>query len=826
MMQAPYLVIPILLLTTGFYLISVILSKAGILTRIVHRKIWNLLLLISFLFSSVIGLLLAVKANYRFEWPWLETMIKWHVNAGILMTTVTIIHLGWHLSYYWNLFKKERSFPSVDQPGSMEAGASPFGKEVKAQALVLGFFTMAVQVLLIREITTVFQGNEVMMAWTLAAWMFLTGLGSWLGRSYRKASISPVLTRLFILMAFLPPLTVLAMNAGKNLFFLPGTLVNPVWFIIALLVLLTPLCLLSGYTFALLVKAGEKGKHRFALIYALETAGSLIGGVAVSFLLIRWLSVMESLLITSLPVLGVLWGFRKEKQLLSALVFVVTLLILFFVFPLDLKIKSLLFGNQEVMATYETPYGNITVCANGDEKTIFENGSALFTTGDAVVSEEFVHYAMLQHPAPQEVLLISGDLYAMSAAVFKYPGISRLDYVEINPGLTELVSRYRGTPTDDRIVTIPGDGRRFIQKSSDSWDVIIVAVPDPSSLQLNRYYTESFMASLTQRLKPEGVVIYGVSSSGNYLSPEKIKTEASLYHTLSQYLKHTIIIPGERDYFIASDGPLSARPGELSVFRGIGGNYVNADYMDDNSLQSRGEKILQEIKGTSGTNTDLKPLPVFFHTLRYFSQFMGRNYFLLVIPLVVLLIFILRMNPVTAGMFVTGLTASSTEILLIFWFQVAFGNLYSAIGIIFALFMGGLAMGSAAGDRYRTGRSHFLAGQLMLAGYMLLLPLIWRPGLGSSSPVLLWLIFIPALLIPSFLSGFQFVTTTRNYPSGEPRAAASVYAADLWGSALGALVITTLLVPLTGVFGSCFIIAGLNLLVAGLNLLQKKRETP
>lgn len=53
------------------------------------------------------------------------------------------------------------------------------------------------------------------------------------------------------------------MNLGRNLIFLPGTLVNPLWFVLVLLVLLGPLCLLSGYAFALLVKAGEEGKFRF-----------------------------------------------------------------------------------------------------------------------------------------------------------------------------------------------------------------------------------------------------------------------------------------------------------------------------------------------------------------------------------------------------------------------------------------------------------------------------------------------------------------------------------------------------------------------------------
>ena len=820
-MQAPYHIIPILLLSLGAYLVSSVLVKAGMLTRITHRKIWNTLLLISFLACGILGILLAVRVNYKLEWPWLETMMKWHVDAGILLSVVAAIHLGWHLSWYLKIFRKENPSNNATHPIIPDAALIAAPQKLKNLALMLGFFTMVVQVLLIREITTVFQGNEVMMAWTLAAWMFLTGIGSWLGRSFRKGSPMAAVTRVFLMMAFLPPLTAVVMNLGRNLIFLPGTLVNPLWFVLVLLVLLGPLCLLSGYAFALLVKAGEEGKFRFPLIYAVETAGSLLGGVAVSFLLIRWLSIMESLLLTSLLLVVVLWILRKEKRHIPAALLFLTLLSLFLVFPLDLKIKSLLFKTQEVVATHETPFGNLTVCRNGEEKTIFENGSLLFTTGDAIVSEEFVHYALFQHPAPEKALVVSGDLAAMAAEVFKYPGIKKLDYVEINPGLTKLIKPHIEISADERIAILRGDARRTIRRNRENWDVVIMAVPDPSSMQINRYYTDGFIKLLKQRLNTGGVVIYGISPSGNYISPEKINLEASLFHTLSGAFSHVRIVAWERDYFIASDDTLSVRMGELSTARGIQGSYVNAGYMDDFSVEAREKSIMENIGGITIKNTDMKPLPVFYHTLRYLSQFMGRNFSLLLIPALLVMIFLLRMNRVTAGMFVTGLTASSAEILLIFWFQVVFGNLYAAIGLIFALFMGGLALGSSAGNRVNTSRRHFLSGQLMLALFMVLLPLLWKSEQFIHSPFLLWVLFIPALLAPSFLTGFQYVATTRMYPAGEQRAAVSVYAADLWGSALGALVITTLLVPVAGVYGSCFIMAGLNLLVAGINLVRK-----
>jgi len=825
-MQAPYLVSPITLLTLGCYLCTALLVKTGIMQRVTHRKIWNSLLLISFVVAGILGILLAIRVNYKLDWPWMESLLKWHVDAGILMSIVATLHLVWHLSYYLNIFKRHNP-KGASEDAAILAGRSMDDKPVAArgilpEALALGFFTMVVQVLLIREITTVFQGNELMMGWTLAIWMVLTGLGSWLGRSFAKGSPGDLIHRMFLIMAFLPPLTVVAMDLGRNIFFLPGILVHPLWFITAMLFLLAPLCLLSGYSFALLVNARGAGHDRFAGVYTVETAGSLAGGVVVSFLLIRLFSIMESLLITSFLVAAMQWAIRKDIPAIISTLFLLAATLLFLLFPLELKMKSFLFENQKVLASHETPFGNITICENGDEKTVFVNGSALYTTGDAIVNEEFVHYAMLQHPSPRKVLLISGELAGMSAEILKYPGVGQLDYVEINPGLTKLISIFKAVPPDHRIRIIPGDARRFVQRTGETWDVVIVAVPDPSSLQLNRYFTSGFLSLLRKKLNQGAVVLYGISPAGNYISPGKTNLGAALYQTLAADFRHVLIIPGERDYFVASDDSLTARIGTLTGLRGISGSYVNGNYIDDASMVERGEYLRSRIAGVQVTNTDQKPLPVFYHTLQYLSRFGGGNVYLLLLPLLLLLLSFRSMHPVAAGMFITGFTASSAEILLIFWFQVVFGNLYAALGLIFALFMGGLALGSFAGNRLQTGKRHFLTGQLLLAAAMLVLPILWKSQIMNLSPLLLWVLFIPAVVLPSFLTGFQFVTSTRNLPAGTTTAAASVYAADLWGSALGALVITTILVPLAGVSGSCLIMAALNLLALAINLKTKQ----
>ena len=191
------------------------------------------------------------------------------------------------------------------------------------------------------------------------------------------------------------------------------------------------------------------------------------------------------------------------------------------------------------------------------------------------------------------------------------------------------------------------------------YDVVIFAVPDPSSLQINRFYTNGFIAILKQKLFPGAVVLYSVSASGNYMSTEKIGIETTVYQTLKNNFRHVEIIPGERDYFVASDSMLRTDIGELSASKSIDTKYVNPYYIDDISNQQRGTFIKDNLKKEKLLDLDEKPLPVYYHILQFISEFTSKGSVLIAIPVIILLIPLFFMRSVAAGMYITGFTASS-----------------------------------------------------------------------------------------------------------------------------------------------------------------------
>jgi predicted membrane-bound spermidine synthase len=70
------------------------------------------------------------------------------------------------------------------------------------------------------------------------------------------------------------------------------------------------------------------------------------------------------------------------------------------------------------------------------------------------------------------------------------------------------------------------------------------------------------------------------------------------------------------------------------------------------------------------------------------------------------------------------------------------------------------------------------------------------------------------ILIFSVLAGIQFKISSMLSGQRPGKLAGTLYAADLAGSAFGALLMAALLLPLLGVSWSCLILCAMNLLAA------------
>jgi len=103
--ERTYHLLLISLVLTILYIVSHILSKKKVISVVNHRKIWNILLLATFLASGIFGILLVIRINFGIAIPLPFNILFWHVEIGIAMVAISIFHIIWHWAYFKSLLK-------------------------------------------------------------------------------------------------------------------------------------------------------------------------------------------------------------------------------------------------------------------------------------------------------------------------------------------------------------------------------------------------------------------------------------------------------------------------------------------------------------------------------------------------------------------------------------------------------------------------------------------------------------------------------------------------------------------------------------------------
>jgi spermidine synthase len=160
----------------------------------------------------------------------------------------------------------------------------------------------------------------------------------------------------------------------------------------------------------------------------------------------------------------------------------------------------------------------------GNLRSIYENGVILASAPDENAAEEAVHYALLEHPAPRRLLMIGGGVNGSIAQALKHPTVERIDYVELDPALIGMARQFfpaQSAPvaSDPRVHMHYADGPELSEDGGDTFDVIILNVPDPQTAQLNRFYTAEFFRSARDHLAPGGLLALQLRSSEDYHQP-------------------------------------------------------------------------------------------------------------------------------------------------------------------------------------------------------------------------------------------------------------------------------------------------------------------
>ena len=724
--------------------------------------------------------------------------------------------------------------------------------------LVFGAGAMVSQVLILRELLVLAQGQELKLALGLWGWLLWAGLGSLAGgRRYWPGTPGEGLGRLgglLALLGLLLPATILAARSLPSLAHLPlgQSLPLGATFLLFLL-LLAPAGLVSGYFFPGAVQAlSEAAPQRAAgRAYYLETLGAALGVALLQLFLVGRYGNLSLGLATGFCLALTPWLLARPRSLAARAALTLNLLVLaaavLFGPRLEVASRSWEWPGRQVLATVDSPYALLSAQRDAEQISFFANNLWQFTYPDPLTAEHQVQLGLLEHPQPRRVLLLGGGVAGLGAEILKTRTVTQLTYVELDPYLVRLAQNLlpavADLSRDPRVHLIYQDARHFLSTTDNRYDVILMALPEPKSAQLNRFYTREFYRLVARKLTPGGVFSFALPGTETSFSPLRAAYLAMAYHTLSQVFPEVVAFPGGRVRFFASTGRgvLVSDPEVLVQrlkIRQLPLQYVREYYLLQDLSPWRRQYLDQVLRQPRPeVNTDLNPRCYFFDlALCTVQEGLGVKDALLAaqnlppaVPWAALALATvlagaaLRRRPGPRSLYqvmVMGLGTMALEILVLVLYQIRLGSLYQQLGLLIAAFMAGMAAGSAAGSRW-TGRAR--GGPRLLAGLQGGLAILavslalWLQGgvSVSASPSEFWTRggYVLILAVAGFGGGGIFALSAVLWHEIQPEARGQggrLYAADLLGATLGTLGVSLLMLPVWGIIPALWWVAFLH----------------
>lgn len=684
------------------------------------------------------------------------------------------------------------------------------------------------QVVLLRELNVSFYGVELIYLLALGIWLLWTAMGVVIGHWFKFPS-SKHIAWLFILFGMILPLDIVFIRASRLIFGgIPGAYLTFFQQLVIAIISILPSSFLSGLLFQWCAKTYVATNRTLASAYAIESLGGIIGGLFSTLFLMWGLNNFSTAtlcalcsIITSLVVMKTI---SKSYMRWIALIVICVILVLLGKSSL-LDRRMTMFNHPDILESIDSPYGRITVTKLHHQISVFENDALAFET-EGTDAEYFCHLTALQHPDPQKVLVLGGGVEGIIREMAKHK-LTRIDYVEINPGMLNVATKYlpddiRNSLNAPNVNIIFGDPRQFL-KQSGKYDLILVGMPQPTSGQANRFYTREFFEQSSAKLNSGGILGFRLLSAENLWTIPQTKLNTSIYGALQSVFPHTLFLPGATNIVTASRAPLPSTPEVMSNrlrdkkidTKLISSNYIKYLFTNDRFVAIK--DLLH--KKIAPPNTDTRPICYQYTFIIWLSKFFPRiatmnlsssmnnllksplSFLWIGLPLIFLLS---RFRPTMRRAMLVAAAAfigMIVEIVLILHYQAKHGVLYQDIGLLLMSFMAGLVAGAFIINRALLRSIHnstlsLFYGIGLLIGFCILCLFIERKILEGGSAGLLHILSL--LTANGFLVAGIFAFASLHEIEDQKTIISPLYAADLIGGCLGSLLGSLIFIPLAG----------------------------
>jgi spermidine synthase len=678
-----------------------------------------------------------------------------------------------------------------------------------------GVLSVLSQNILIREIYTIFHGNELTYGLVVSFWLFGAGIGSFWGRRINEEKLYLP----FLILALYLPFSIYLLRFLPGILgYKPGEIFSISLLFIETFILLFPIYLNFGLIFALgqkkFSKISENDLKGITRPYIFDSIGDLLGGIFFSYIFVSFLSTARKpLLISVLFILPVV--ILKGKKFIPLILIFLGVFLLPGINNSIKKTYEKLYTGFTVENIIETKYGRYMEIKKDEQFSLFSNGILSYTYPEEITSE-YIHIPLLLSPHQEKEILYLG--LAEPGLINELSKYKNFTIVHADSKVQKIVEKHIDNKSLRKISYIASDPRLFLKRTDRKFDAIFLGIGDPLSISSNRFYTQEFSKLLSEKINNGGIISFSISSGENYLNKTTLDYNSLIFWTYKFYFTNYFVIPGYNSRFIFSNAPITYE--ETRIEKEL--KKLHLQYLDEYIIKSqlpdfRIKEFEKELNNNYiGFNSDKKPRAFLLALLHYMEKYNQAIRFLK--PLFntpVFLIFILLPVPIIfrkTGFRISLIGSISIGIsyCCIVSLQIIYGNVYHLIGLITGLFMFGVGTGTYLTEKIKLQKD--LKVSFLTLAILLLIQLLI---ISIEDPVLWAFLLIPFI---SFVCGAVVGWTYTNAgiilekKGAKYSAAPSVYAFDLIGGSVGALLFSFLFLPVFGIIPTILCFTGICLL--------------
>ncbi len=431
----------------------------------------------------------------------------WLAAAGNFTIALISLWLGWQPR---PAVAAEEMTPAPDMPAASVRNSANTGGLIKWILFSTGFVAMAMEVVWTRAFTPVLKTQVYSFAMIVFTYLGATFVGSWLYRhDLRKQRQQPlgILIPALAIMAFFPTL----INSPKIVLANYWTSQIDAFSALVLLASIVPFCALLGYLTPGLIDEYAGGNPSLAgRAYAINVLGCILGPLFACYGLLPRLSERFALIFLSLPFLA--FYFQLREKLSRRANWALTLI-------LAVAVTWSAFGTMDFEGMLKKTNASGTVVRRDYTATVISFGQGfgrfLLVNGIGMtkltpITKFMVHLPLAFHKdKPESVLVICFGMGTSYRSAMSW----NLDttVVELVPSVTKAFGYYHAdaarfvNATNGHIVI--DDGRRFLKRTAQKFDVIVVDPPPPvQAAGSSLLFSREFYDLARQHLKPGGII--------------------------------------------------------------------------------------------------------------------------------------------------------------------------------------------------------------------------------------------------------------------------------------------------------------------------------